>query len=73
MQTVIAESKSQAIPGKVSLVGFSIGGAGVLKYGAKLKDQVSAVVAYYPAITMMGWDMKTFAAGFQTPVLVARW
>ena len=51
LQTVIADSKSspQAIPGKVSLVGFSIGGAGVLSYGAKLKDQVSAVVAYYPA------------------------
>ena len=69
---VIAESKSspQAIPGKVSLVGFSVGGAGVLAYGTKLKDKVSAVVAYYPAITTMGRDMKTFAAGFQTPVLL---
>ena len=72
LQAIIAESKSspQAIPGKVSLVGFSVGGAGVLSYGTKLKDQVSAVVAYYPAITTMGRDMKTFAAGFQTPVLV---
>ena len=72
LQTVIADSKSspQAIPGKVSLVGFSIGGAGVLSYGAKLKDQVSAVVAYYPAITTMGWDMKTFVARLQTPVLL---
>ena len=42
----------------------------MLSYGAKLKDQVSAVVAYYPAITVMGWDMTTFAADFQTPVLV---
>ena len=72
LQTVIHDSKSspQAIPGKVALVGLSIGGAGVLSYGAKLKDQVSAVVAYYPAITVMGWDMTTFAADFQTPVLV---
>ena len=72
LQAVIAESKSspQAIPGKVSLVGFSVGGAGVLAYGTKLKDQVSAVVAYYPAITTLGRDMKTLAAGFQTPVLV---
>lgn len=72
LQAVIANANSspQAIPGKVSLVGFSIGGAGVLKYGATLKDQVSAVVAYYPAITTMGWDMTTFAAGFQTPVLL---
>jgi predicted esterase len=72
LQTIIAESKSspQAIPGKVSLVGFSVGGAGVLSYGTKLKDQVSAVVAYYPAVTTMGRDMKTLAAGFQTPVLL---
>jgi predicted esterase len=72
LQAVIAESKSspQAIPGKVSLVGFSVGGAGVLAYGTKLKEQVSAVVAYYPAITTLGRDMKTLAAGFQTPVLV---
>jgi dienelactone hydrolase len=72
LQTVIADSKSssQAIPGKVALVGLSIGGAGVLRYGANLKDQVSAVVAYYPAITTTGWDMRTFAAGLQTPVLL---
>jgi len=72
LQTVIAVSKSspQAIPGKVSLVGFSVGGAGVLSFGAKLKDQVSAVVAYYPAITSMSLDMKKFAKKFQTPVLL---
>ena len=72
LQTVITESKSspRAITGKVSLVGFSVGGAGVLSYGAKLKDQVSAVVAYYPAITTMGRNKKTLAAGFQTPVLL---
>jgi predicted esterase len=72
LQTVIAESKSspQAIPGKVSLAGFSVGGAGVLSFGTKLKDQVSAVVAYYPAITTIGRNMKNFAAGLQTPVLL---
>ena len=72
LQTVIANSNSspQAIPGKVALVGFSVGGAGVLAFGANLKDQVSAVVAYYPAITTMGKDIKTLAAGLQTPVLL---
>jgi dienelactone hydrolase len=72
LQTIIADamSSSQAIPGKVSLVGFSIGGAGVLRYGANLKDQAAAVVAYYPAITTTGWDMTTLAAGFQSPVLL---
>jgi dienelactone hydrolase len=72
LQTAIAAAKSsaQVIPDKVALVGLSIGGAGVLRYGAPLKDQVSAVVAYYPAITMMGWDMTKFAAELQTPVLL---
>ena len=72
LQAVIAASNAspQAIPGKVALVGFSVGGAGVLAFGAKLKDQVSAVVAYYPAITTMGRDVKTLAARLQTPVLV---
>jgi dienelactone hydrolase len=64
-----AQSSPHAIPGKVALVGFSIGGAGVLKYGAQLKDQVSAVVAYYPAITITG-TISNFAAGLQTPVLL---
>jgi dienelactone hydrolase len=72
LQAAVAAAKSSphAIPGKVALVGFSIGGAGVLRYGANLKDQVSAVVAFYPAISTTGWDMRTFAAGFQTPVLL---
>ena len=65
-----AKSSPQATPDKVALVGFSIGGAGVLRYGANLKGQVSAVVAYYPAITTTGWDMRTLAAGLQTPVLL---
>jgi AcrR family transcriptional regulator len=39
-------------------------------FGGCLKNQVSAVVAYYPAITTMGRDMKTFAAGIQTPALL---
>jgi carboxymethylenebutenolidase len=72
LQAVIDDSNAspQAIPGKVALVGFSVGGAGVLAFGAKLKDQVSAVVAYYPAITTMSLDMKTFAKRLQTPVLL---
>lgn len=71
LQAVIAAARSSphAIPGKVALVGFSIGGAGALKYGAKLKDQVSAVVAYYPAISTTG-SISNFAAGLQTPVLL---
>ncbi|MCX5914823.1 MAG: dienelactone hydrolase family protein, partial [Deltaproteobacteria bacterium] len=72
LRTVIVDSQSasQAIPGKVALVGLSKGGAGVLLHGAPLKDQVSAVVAYYPAITLLGSDMTPLAAKLQTPVLL---
>jgi dienelactone hydrolase len=72
LQSVIADSQSapQAVPGKVALVGFSLGGLGVLLHGAPLKDQVSAVVAYYPGITMLGSDMTPLAASLQTPVLL---
>jgi dienelactone hydrolase len=72
LQAVIADSRSspQAIPGNVSLVGFSVGGAGVLAFGAGLTDQVSAVVAYYPAITTMGRDIEALATRLQTPVLM---
>jgi carboxymethylenebutenolidase len=72
LEAVIAAASAspQALPGKVALVGFSIGGAGVLAHGAGLKEQVAGVVAYYPAIATTGWNMTTFAARLQTPVLL---
>jgi dipeptidyl aminopeptidase/acylaminoacyl peptidase len=72
LRTVIADSQSapQAIPGKVALVGFSLGGVAVLLHSAPLKDQVSAVVAYYPAIDWFVSDITALAAKLQTPVLL---
>lgn len=65
-----AQSAEKAVPGKVALVGFSLGGGGVLLHGTPLQDQVAAVVAYYPAITHLGPDLQPLAARMQTPVLV---
>jgi len=72
LRTVIADSQSapQAIPGKVALVGFSLGGVAVLLHSAALKDQVSAVVAYYPAIDWFVSDITSIAAKLQSPVLL---
>jgi carboxymethylenebutenolidase len=72
LRTVIdrAQSSPLAMPGKVALVGFSMGGAGVLAHGAGLKDQVYGVVAFYPALATTGWNMTTFATRLQTPVLL---
>ena len=65
-----AQSAEKALSGKVALVGFSLGGGGVLLHGALLKDHVAAVVAYYPAITRMGPNMQPLASQLKAPVLV---
>ena len=72
LRKIIADAQiaPQAVGGKVALVGFSLGGGGVLLHGAPLKDLVAAVVAYYPAITRMGSDMAPLASRMQVPVLL---
>jgi dienelactone hydrolase len=72
LQSVMADAVAspRALPGKVALMGFSIGGAAVLVHGAPMKDQVAAVVAYYPAITSLGPDMNPLASRLRVPVLL---
>lgn len=65
-----ALSAPQASSAKAMLVGFSLGGAGVLVHGAPMKDQVAAVVAYYPATVVMDQNLAAVAARWQAPVLV---
>jgi len=55
---------------KVALVGFSLGGGGVLQWGTALSDQVSAAVVFYPSVSLRGQDMKQFARRMKVPVLV---
>lgn len=72
LRKIIADAQTapQASGGKVALVGFSLGGGGVLLNGSPLIDLVSAVVAYYPAITSMGPDMVPLASKIKVPVLL---
>ena len=72
LQSVIADSQSaaEAIPGKVALIGLSMGGAGALFQGGPLKDHVSAIVAFYPTLTRFASDIKPLAASLQVPVLL---
>jgi len=72
LRKIIADAQTapQASGRKVALVGFSLGGGGVLLHGAPLMDLVSAVVAYYPAITSMGPDMVPLASRIRVPVLL---
>jgi dienelactone hydrolase len=46
-----AQRMPHALPGKVGLVGFSLGGGYVLGYGTQWSDQVAVVAAWYPSTT----------------------
>lgn len=72
LRPVIADAVAapQALPGKAALVGFSIGGLIGLRFSGELADQLSAVVAYYPALALMGNDMKPLAGRLGAPALV---
>ena len=65
-----AQASPRAAPGKVALIGLSLGGIGVLAYGGPLKEQVSAVVLFYPALTRVGADLTPLSAAMQAPTLV---
>ncbi len=66
---VKAQRSPNALPGKVAVIGFSMGGGGVLSHAAQMPDLVSAVIAYYP-MTIHVANMSSFAAGFKVPILV---
>lgn len=65
-----AQASPRATPGKVALIGLSLGGIGVLAYGAPLKEEVSAVVLFYPALTRLGSDLTPLSSAMQAPTLV---
>lgn len=50
------------LPGKIAIVGFSLGGGMALFYGVQLPDKVAGVVAWYPATNFIknipGWVNK---------------
>ncbi len=65
-----AQSAHSAIAGKVALVGFSVGGIGVLGHGAPLEEHVAAIVLYYPALSFVSSLLKPFASAMKSPALV---
>jgi alpha-beta hydrolase superfamily lysophospholipase len=64
-----AQQMPHALPGKVALVGFSLGGGMSLYYGVQLPDQVAGVVAWYPANAFIK-DVPGFPSKLQVPLLV---
>jgi dienelactone hydrolase len=64
-----AQGAAGALPGKAAVIGFSQGGGGAILHASTLRDQVSMVVAYYPAVS---WSpsMEWLASRIQLPVLI---
>jgi dienelactone hydrolase len=58
-----------ALPGKVALVGFSLGGGISLAYGTQWPDQVAVVIVWYPLTSVLK-DIPGFASRLKVPVLM---
>lgn len=66
---VRAQASPQALPGKVGVVAYSLGGATALSYATRMPELVSVVVAGYPYTGFIK-DTADFVARFKLPVLM---
>jgi dienelactone hydrolase len=64
-----AQQMPHALPGKVALVGLSLGGGMSLYYGTQWPDLVSVAVLWYPANSFIH-DIPGFVSRLKVPVLV---
>jgi dienelactone hydrolase len=64
-----AQASPHALPGKVGVVAFSLGGATALTYAARMPEQVATVVAMYP-LTNFIQAPADFVGKFKVPVLM---
>jgi dienelactone hydrolase len=64
-----AQQMPHALPGKVALVGFSLGGGLALGYGTHWPDLVVGTVVWYP-LTSTIHNPTGFARGLKVPVLM---
>jgi dienelactone hydrolase len=64
-----AQQMPHALPGKVALVGFSLGGGMALYYGGQLPDLVAGAVVWFPA-TVFIKNVPGFAEKLSIPVLM---
>jgi dienelactone hydrolase len=64
-----AQRMPHALPGKVGLVGFSLGGGYVLGYGTAWSDQVAVVAAWYPSTTAFK-DPPAWAGRVRVPTVM---
>lgn len=64
-----AQQMPHALPGKVALVGFALGGGMFLYYGTQWPDLVSGAVLWYPLNNFIQ-DVPGFVSRLKVPLLV---
>jgi alpha-beta hydrolase superfamily lysophospholipase len=64
-----AQQSPHALPGKVAVIGFSLGGAACLTYAARMPESVFAVVTYYPDTKFIN-NPGDFASKIKVPTLM---
>jgi dienelactone hydrolase len=64
-----AQSAPNAIPGKVGVVGFSLGGGMALWRAADMPELISVVVVYYPSTSFVS-DARDLVRRFRVPILM---
>jgi hypothetical protein len=64
-----AQSSPHGIPGKVGVVGFSLGGGLALGYASHWPDLVSVIVVWYPATSTIK-NLTGFTSTIKVPVLM---
>ncbi len=65
-----AQKSADAVPGKVAVIGFSLGGGAALFHATAMAKEVSMVAVYYPFTRAWAGDMGSFVKRFKVPVLV---
>ena len=65
-----AQHAPNAIPGKVAVIGFSLGGGGALYNAANMPEAVSVVIVYYPYTRTWANNMEALVKRFKVPVLM---
>ncbi len=64
-----SQQSPHALPGKVAVVGFSLGGASTLTYATRMPELVSAVVVYYPRTSDIT-NPDNFVSKIKVPTLM---
>ena len=64
-----AQRMPHALPGKVALVGFSLGGGYVLGYGTAWSAEAAVVAAWYPSTSTLN-DLPAWAGRVRVPTVM---